>query len=658
MKWLNQAADLYRHLIIVLVLNVPVIYLILLLNTRNVNSTILSWIYFSCVVVGYYVLPLLFVVSIAFLLFFPLKKFAFIPIVAIIIVFVYFLLIDSFAYKIAKIHIDHFWLEWVLNDFESFGLQPSTIRNILFALFGIIAVEISIFTIARRIWKPKFLVATFWLFVVLSFGISQVVHAVAYQKNDVRITSLTPKLPVYLPITSHKNAVKYGGFLPISENETSGTVSECRGSLKYPLCNMKYNVPPDTKLPNIVIVFLESWRFDMMNEKVTPNIFVLSQKSSVFLNHFSSGNSTVAGVFGFFYSLDATYWAAVKANNVLIDNPVLIDALKENDYTFGIFAKSNFKRHKIKDAVFRGIEVHESFAGQSAVEQDMDMTRQVISFIREQHSNRKPYLTFAFYKSNHFPYRYPKEDSVFLPAEDINLMFAKDDTDPVYYRNDYMNSTHYVDRLIGDIIQQLDSLGDMANTVIIITTDHSDELNDNRANYWGHGSNFTKYQTMVPLVLYLPDREPQQIDYPTSHIDIAPTLLQEFFGCTNDIRDYSNGRDLFEKPTGVRPFVIGSYVNHAFIIEDNVYEIYPTYTKKYKLCNINIEAFPPFPDILKVIKEEISRFYDNRETNKGSVPSQHYVDKNVYCDTSKVVTLRSSSACKDNLDLQANGQER
>ena len=221
MRWLNQAADLYRHLIIVLVLNVPVIYLILLLNIRNVNSTILSWIYFSCVVVGYYVLPLLFVVSIAFLLFFPLKKFAFIPIVAIIIVFVYFLLIDSFAYKIAKIHIDHFWLEWVLNDFESFGLQPSTIRNILFALFGIIAVEISIFTIARRIWKPKFLVATFWLFVVLSFGISQVVHAVAYQKNDVRITSLTPKLPVYLPITSHKNAVKYGGFLPISENETS-----------------------------------------------------------------------------------------------------------------------------------------------------------------------------------------------------------------------------------------------------------------------------------------------------------------------------------------------------------------------------------------------------------------------------------------------------
>jgi membrane-anchored protein YejM (alkaline phosphatase superfamily) len=51
----------------------------------------------------------------------------------------------------------------------------------------------------------------------------------------------------------------------------------------------------------------------------------------------------------------------VKANNAVVHNPVLIDALEANGYSFGIYANSHFERHKIKYAVFRGIEVHESF---------------------------------------------------------------------------------------------------------------------------------------------------------------------------------------------------------------------------------------------------------------------------------------------------------
>jgi len=245
------------------------------------------------------------------------------------------------------------------------------------------------------------------------------------------------------------------------------------------------------------------------------------------------------------------------------------------------------------------------------------MTDQLIAFVKEQSAKGQPYLTFCFYKSNHFPYQYPKEDSVFLPAEDMNLMFARDDSDPTYYRNDYMNSTRYVDKLIGKIINELDSLGAMENTIIVISTDHSDELNDNRANYWGHGSNFTKYQIMVPMVLYLPGHEPQQLEYATSHIDIVPTILPEYFGCTNDIRDYSNGRNLFEKPDGLRPFVIGSYVNHAFVIEDNIYEIFPMYTKKYKLDNVNQKASSPPTDMLKVIMDEINCFYKEDNAYNG-----------------------------------------
>jgi len=602
-------ADLYRYLIMVLLFNVPVIYVILLLNLQQADFNFLIWFYISTVILGYYVLPLLFVTTALFIILFSFRKLLSISVGAVTAVYVYYLLIDHFAYVITRLHIDLFWLEWIINDFETFGLQPSTIRSVLLVLAGIIVLEFVIFKIAQKIRKPKYLVTGFVTFTLLAFAASQIIHIVAYQQSYNRITSLTPYFPVYVPVTSHRDADRLGGLLPDFEDENENASDGFTGSLYYPRREMKYDQPADSNLPNIVVIFLESWRYEMMNDSVTPNIYDFSKKAAVFANHFCSGNSTIAGTFGFFYGIHPTYWTAVKANSALVDNSVLIDRLVEKQYAIGIYARSNFVRHKVQDALFRGIEIHETFADSTRVEQDRDMTDQVNAFINEQIENSRPFLAFAFYKSNHFPYEYPPEDSIFMPAEDINLIFADDDTDPVYYRNDYMNSTRYVDRLIGEIIQQLDTLGAMDNTIVVITTDHSDELNDNRANFWGHGSNFTKYQVMVPLVLYIPDREPQTIEYITSHIDIVPTLMQDVFGCKNDLTDYSNGRNLFDKPDGVRPIVVGSYVNHAFVIEDNVYEIYPIYTKKYKLHDIKQEASSPDPNILKTIMDEINLFY-------------------------------------------------
>ena len=195
---------------------------------------------------------------------------------------------------------------------------------------------------------------------------------------------------------------------------------------------MAYEPFADSLRPNIVVFFFESWRFDMLNDSVTPHVNALARKSTVCLNHFCSGNSTVAGVFGFFYGLHPTYWPAVKAENLVIHNPVLMDVLSERGYTFGIFAKSNYERHKIKDAVFRDITVREAFAGASAVQQDADMTAQLIAFFRRQKQIGKPFLAHAFYKSNHAPYRYPASDTVFRPAGDKNLVGIAKDAHPCW----------------------------------------------------------------------------------------------------------------------------------------------------------------------------------------------------------------------------------
>lgn len=598
----------YWHLNVAVGLNALLVFLILLRNTRQFHFDIVSWIYMVSVSLGYYILAIYIVASLSYLILSSFRKLAVAVSGAIITAAIYYLLVDSYTFTIIKMHIDLFWLKWIASDFDAFGLSPITLRSALLALIALIIVEIGIFALARQARRRTYMIAIVWVLLPLMFVVSQATHALAYETNDIRITGLTPQLPFYLPVTSHRNAARYADVLPIGEKESLHRSNGYYGTLHYPLDTIVCDEIGSTRRPNVVILFLESWRYDMMNDSVTPHIYSLAQKSTVCLNHLCSGNSTVAGIFGFFYGLYPTYWPAVKADNAIIHNPVLIDVLIKENYTFGIYAKSNFQRHKIKDAIFRDIPVYENFAGKTKVEQDRNMNRQLISFLREQRRSGTPFMAMAFYKSNHAPYEYPSTDTVFRPAADQNLMDADDNTDPTEYLNDYRNATRYVDSLAGDVLKELDSLGLMTNTIILVTTDHGEEFNDNRTGYWGHGSNYTQYQTRVPLVFYAPGRKPRQLEQATSHIDVAPTLLEEFLGCRNAIEDYSNGRNLFKDIENMRPFVVGSYVSHAFIIEDDVYEINSYYVKGYKQGNIKEKASAPSRDMLREIANEMSRF--------------------------------------------------
>jgi hypothetical protein len=124
----NGFFEQYRYLIMAITLNLPVIFFILLMDMKQVNLSLVSVIYISCLFAGYYILILT-------VLLFALKRVLALFVGAAVVFYVYYLLIDHFVYTIAKIHIDLFWLEWIINDFHSFGLPSSTLRYVLLAFF-------------------------------------------------------------------------------------------------------------------------------------------------------------------------------------------------------------------------------------------------------------------------------------------------------------------------------------------------------------------------------------------------------------------------------------------------------------------------------------------------------------------------------------------
>jgi len=214
---LKDITGLYRRLMVVMALNVPVIWGILLLDVRGVKLSALSAAYFTSVAAGYYMLPLLLLVTVIFAVFFAAKRVVTWLVGIVVVFFAYFLLLDSFVYEICKLHIDLFWLEFVLEDYQGLGLPTSTLLSALAALVAVIVVELGIFALSRRISRPRHVALPLFALAILAFGFSQVAHIVAYKRNDARITSLTPRFPFYVPFTSHRNADKFGELMPLGE---------------------------------------------------------------------------------------------------------------------------------------------------------------------------------------------------------------------------------------------------------------------------------------------------------------------------------------------------------------------------------------------------------------------------------------------------------
>jgi arylsulfatase A-like enzyme len=120
------------------------------------------------------------------------------------------------------------------------------------------------------------------------------------------------------------------------------------------------------------------------------------------------------------------------------------------------------------------------------------------------------------------------------------------------WRGRYAAGVRAVDRQIGSLLDRLRTHPRWANTVVILTSDHGEELFDH--GNWDHGFSLYQHQLHVPLIVRLPggDRAGTRHDGPARLLDLAPTLLG-LVGIAPTPAD--QGRDLLDggDDTGPQP---------------------------------------------------------------------------------------------------------
>jgi len=200
-----------------------------------------------------------------------------------------------------------------------------------------------------------------------------------------------------------------------------------------------------------------------------------------------------------------------------------------------------------------------------------EVNRRLIPWIRS-YSDEKFFL-FVHYWDPHGPYNQPKKyRDLFQHQRDLSDLEIREapagykyipgwgtieevtvNEKPLYYDlrasslgalvDLYDGEIAYMDHAIGEVIQTLEDEGVLEETLIILTSDHGEQLCQHRSYGWQHAG-LHDAVTHVPLIMRYPKKLPKGVRVKgfCQHIDILPTLL-DLLGVGRNVLDI-DGRSL------------------------------------------------------------------------------------------------------------------
>lgn len=158
---------------------------------------------------------------------------------------------------------------------------------------------------------------------------------------------------------------------------------------------------------------------------------------------------------------------------------------------------------------------------------DRHTTDVALDWIGRQSRENRPFYLALNFQSSHFPYLIPEEvPRPFQPCElpsDVKFSSYSPERAPLV-RNAYYNALHEADRQVGRLVLRLRELGQLENTILVVTGENGEAFHENGSI--GHACNPTEPVIHVAAVIHAPGRITAGIeDYPFEHVDLAPTLL-------------------------------------------------------------------------------------------------------------------------------------
>lgn len=315
--------------------------------------------------------------------------------------------------------------------------------------------------------------------------------------------------------------------------------------------------------PNIILISLDTLRAQSMScygfeKETTPFLHQIAQEGALFENMCAASTSTppshMSMMTGLYLGVHGVLNEQVLDPNI----KTLPEILSKSGYATCAVTEDGFlvremgfgrgfdDYYEIKDVVlFDKLLVAGGFA--------KDVFERGKTWIEEKQDQK--FFLFLHTYEVHSPYFPPTPyDTIFLNNPAI---YKKDlkrtrkykgrinyrQLPPEFVRAQYEGEIRYVDEIMKDFITFLKKRGLEGKTLVIITSDHGEELFEHQ-NIVGHGYYTYDTESHIPFVIWMPGKIPAgiRIKNQVSNVDVLPTLI-EFLQL--DFKDQLQGESLF-----------------------------------------------------------------------------------------------------------------
>ncbi|WP_318466354.1 DUF3413 domain-containing protein [Photobacterium leiognathi] len=420
------------------------------------------------------------------------------------------------------------------------------------------------------------------------------------------VTMQRSNFPFSYPMTA-KTFMEKHGLLDRQEYAKRRAEQGVQNSelVRYPIQKLSFNDQGTGQ--NLMIIMVDSLRSDMITQTVMPNLSTFADQNLDFTDNYSSSNNDSTGVFGLLYGLPSGYANSIRAEK---KSPILLNTLQNRGYRFGLFSGENFELPIYREAIFANTKLATTDSEHpDQVPSDAHAIKDWQHWFNQQKQGQ-PWFSFLeltsvqqFKEGEHYKPR-------FTPSLGSNTINEEGVDSTLLLKNSYRNAAYHIDEMLGRVFADLQAKGVLNNTIVVIASNHGTEFNETGNNTWGSGSNYSKYQIKVPLIIHWPDHAAQEVTRLTSNLDVVPTVMESLLNVATAPSNYSSGVSLFDQNNN-RRWVLSGNDDDIVVVQKkqttvvDKYGNYNVYDNNYQLKD---EGKPKLSTLMQVMNE-LKRFY-------------------------------------------------
>ncbi len=306
--------------------------------------------------------------------------------------------------------------------------------------------------------------------------------------------------------------------------------------------------PPEYRGPvrHVVVISLDTARADHFgcygNTWIrTPRIDALAAESILFTDYMTVTSTTLASHVSLLTGkYPHTHGAARNGFIVPDDNVMLAEILKETGFRTAAFLASFAldKRFNFAQGFEHFDQTFDMLVGHLGADQNQRraqaVTDAVIDYLDREGVPQNLFL-FVHYFDPHTPYDPPAPyDTMYGDAPGAIRLVDHPALTGGYrpnwlkdYLRRYAGEVSYMDHHVGRLIDDLKRRGILDNAVLVVTSDHGENLGDEPSYLFDHG--WTVYQSVMAAVgmIRLPNATHggTQLDSPMASVDVLPTVV-------------------------------------------------------------------------------------------------------------------------------------